>query len=253
MLHMRALSRQGAVASSQKRFCSMGGFGKGSAPNWSVGAPTVDVTGTHKWGTFRNQNMWRWNDNWWRDRESHITVIYRKTHMRQGFAGEEIHLPREQAEEALNAGIAVLPDYENQNVVYCWNPETQEYDFPVERTPELLRQIARKRQWVDTYWRIHDAYLETWRQTTGWSHSLCSPIDANELSRLLWQQAQVRIDPSWIRYRFTNRPLGIMDIGHTWAWVVIPGGEDIAAPHVVYHNTRVKLRIHIRRDHKAPY
>eukprot|EP00755_Sulcionema_specki_P027007 Sspe_Gene.86949::Locus_57759_Transcript_1_1_Confidence_1.000_Length_916::g.86949::m.86949 len=221
--------------------------------DWARGKPKVNVTGEHRDSYFRNQNMWRWNDEWWNENESHITVLYRKSVMRHGFAGEQITLPRHQAEDALNSGIAVLPNEKNVEVLHCWNPNTEEYDRPIERTPDLLAQIRRKRQWVDVYWRVHDCYLETYRQAQSYNRRLALPITRDEVSRLLWQQAQVRIDPRWIVWRYTNRPTGIEDLGHTWCWLLLPGGEDIAAPKLVYNNDRVKVRMHIRFSHRAPY
>eukprot|EP01061_Rhynchopus_euleeides_P024988 TRINITY_DN40272_c0_g1_i1.p2 TRINITY_DN40272_c0_g1~~TRINITY_DN40272_c0_g1_i1.p2 ORF type:complete len:239 (+),score=74.32 TRINITY_DN40272_c0_g1_i1:25-717(+) len=223
------------------------------ARHWMHGLPKLDSTGLPEHMLMRNQNAWRWKDNWWRDNESHMTVIYRKSVMREGFAGEQITIPIEQAEHALETGIAVMPDERNVHVLPCFNPETLLYDRPIERTPALMQQIALKRQWIDVYWRIHDAYLETFRQTTGWNQHLETPLTKKEIARLLWQQAQVRINPQWITFRYTNRPNGVTDLGHTWVWVNLPGGSDIASPRLVYNNERVKLRIHNRKDVGSPY
>ncbi|KAJ9471902.1 hypothetical protein DIPPA_18639 [Diplonema papillatum] len=220
--------------------------------SWSTGFPMQDVTGGYRDGYMRNQNMWRWEENWWKDQESHITVLYRKSEMRHGFAGEEIVLPRRQAEDALEKGVAVLPNEENEHVLPVWNPETNVFDRYLERTPALLAEIARKRQWIDLYWRVHDSYLEVHRQVTGWNFMLSTPIGKTELARHLWQQAQVRINPEWIHFRYTA-PQGIRDLGHTWAWLMLPGGRDIAAPRLVYHNDRVKIRIQIKHDRSAAF
>ena len=242
-----ALLLRGGV---QRRAYHGGKEGRGP---WTWGHHQVDSTGQTEWGTMRNQNMWRYKENWWRDNESHMTVLYRKSVMREGFAGEEIALERARAEEVLEQGIAVLPDEHNQEVLMCWDPEKLTYTRPIERSPALLSEIARKRQWIDVYWRIHDAYVEDFRQTTGWNNMVSCPINKEDIARLLWQQTQVRINPAWISYRYTNRPLGVTDLGHTWVWISLPGGTDIAAPRLIYNNQLVKLRLHVKFDSQAPF
>ena len=208
---------------------------------------------TYQDGHMRNQNMWRWNDNWWKDQESHITVLYTKDVMREGFAGEEATLPRIQAEEALERGFAVLPNEELMHVLPCWNPDTLNYDRLIERTPHFLSEIARKRQWIDTYWRMHDCYLESYRVTTGFALQVHSPPSKLELARIIWQQTQVRINPAWITFRYSQRRDGLTETGHSWFWIMLPGGTDIEAPDLIYHNDRVRVRIRILGDIAAAH
>ncbi|KAG5498780.1 hypothetical protein JKF63_03069 [Porcisia hertigi] len=179
----------------------------------------------------------------------YIPVIFTRTILgpQGGFAGEERLIKREMAQKYMSEGNAVAPNAEFRQGVWCYNPDSEQYDRFVERNAEFLDFAARKRQWLDVYWRVNTGYLLFGRQSWGQGWLLNCPLRKKDVAQKLWEQYKVRIDPRLIEFREKDRRTGIQDLGHNWCWLYLPGAEELAIDREVYDNKRVKVRMHIRK------
>jgi hypothetical protein len=164
-----------------------------------------------------------------------------------GFAAEERLVKREVAQKYIEEGSAALPNAENRQGLWCFNPSSNQYDKFVERSEEFLDFAARKRQWLDVYWRVNTGYLLYGRRAWGAGYKLNVPLRKKDVSQKLWEQYKVRIDPRLIEFREKDRMTGIEDLGHNWCWLYLPGAEELGIDREVYDNKRVKVRIHVRK------
>jgi len=164
-----------------------------------------------------------------------------------GFAGEERYIKTDVAQTYLEQDVAVLPTDESRQGVWTFNPETNEKDLYVSRTPEYLVFAARKRQWLDLYWRVNTGYLLFARRSFGGGWRINCPLRKKDICQKLWQQYKVRADPRLLEFREKDRETGIDSIGHNFCWLYLPGAEELGINREVYDNKRVKVRIHIRR------
>lgn len=172
-----------------------------------------------------------------------------------GFAGEERLIKRDMAEKYLSEGTAVLPTDELRQGVWCYNPESGQYDRFIERNEEFLEFASRKRQWLDVYWRVNTGYLLFGRQSWGQGWLLNCPLRKKDVAQKLWEQYKVRVDPRLIEFRGKDRVTGIQELGHNWCWLYLPGADELGINREVYDNKRVKVRMHIRKlsSHDALY
>lgn len=164
-----------------------------------------------------------------------------------GFAGEERLIKREIAQKYLGEGNAVIPDEQFRQGVWCYNPDSEQYDRFIQRNDEFLDFASRKRQWLDVYWRVNTGYLLFGRQSWGQGWLLNCPLRKRDIAQKLWEQYKVRVDPRLIEFREKDRRTGIQDLGHNWCWLYLPGAEELAIDREVYDNKRVKVRMHIRK------
>ncbi|EPY26906.1 hypothetical protein STCU_02297 [Strigomonas culicis] len=164
-----------------------------------------------------------------------------------GFAGEERLIKREVAQKYLAEGNAVVPDAAFRQGVWCYNPDSEQYDRFIERNDEFLDFASRKRQWLDVYWRVNTGYLLFGRQSWGQGWLLNCPLRKRDVAQKLWEQYKVRVDPRLIEFREKDRRTGIQDLGHNWCWLYLPGAEELAIDREVYDNKRVKVRMHVRK------
>lgn len=164
-----------------------------------------------------------------------------------GFAAEERLIKREVAEKYLSEGSAVIPNEQHRQGVWCFNPDTNQADRYVARDERFLDFAARKRQWLDVYWRVNTGYLIVGRQSWGAGWKLNIPLRKKDVAQKLWEQYKVRVDPRLIEFREKDRATGIEDLGHNWCWLYLPGAEELAIDREVYDNKRVKVRLHIRK------
>ena len=172
-----------------------------------------------------------------------------------GFAGEERLVKREVAMSHLECETAVEPCEETLAGVWCYNPETEQNDKYVARTAEFLALAARKRQWLDLYWRVNTGYLLFSRRSFGGGWRINCPLRKKDVVQKLWQQYRVRVDPSLIEFREKDKLTGIDVLGHNWCWLYMPGAEELGIEREVYDNKRVKVRVHLRKpaDGRALY
>lgn len=179
----------------------------------------------------------------------YLPVIFTRTILgpQGGFAGEERLIKREVAQKYLTEGNAVVPTDEFRQGVWCYNPDSNQYDRFIERTDDFLDFASRKRQWLDVYWRVNTGYLLFGRQSWGQGWLLNCPLRKKDVAQKLWEQYKVRIDPRLIELREKDRRTGIQDLGHNWCWLYLPGAEELGIDREVYDNKRVKVRMHIRK------
>lgn len=179
----------------------------------------------------------------------YIPLIFNRTVLgpQGGFSGEERLIKRNVALKYFEEGTAVPPTEENRKGVWCFNSDTNAFDAYVERSPEFLDFAARKRQWLDVYWRVNTGYLLFGRQSWGQGWILNCPLRKRDVAQKLWEQYKVRVDPRLIELREKDRRTGIQDLGHNWCWLYLPGAEELRIDREVYDNKRVKVRIHIRK------
>jgi hypothetical protein len=179
----------------------------------------------------------------------YMSVIFLRTTLgpNGGFAGEERLVKREFAEKHIEEKVCVLPNSETLRGVWCFNPDTQQYDRFIERNEEFLDFAARKRQWLDVYWRVNTGYLLLGRQSWGQGYKINCPLRKKDVAQKLWEQYKVRIDPRLIEFREKDRLTGIEDLGHNWCWLYLPGAEELGIDREVYDNKRVKVRLHVRK------
>ncbi|CCW68132.1 unnamed protein product [Phytomonas sp. Hart1] len=179
----------------------------------------------------------------------YVSVLFTRTILgpQGGFAGEERLIKREVAQKYLADRHVVFPDDESRRGVWCYSPDTDQYDRFVERNSEFLDFASRKRQWLDVYWRVNTGYLLFGRQSWGQGWLLNCPLRKKDIAQKLWEQYKVRIDPRLVEFRERDRLTGIQDLGHNWCWLYLPGAEELDIDREVYDNKRVKVRIHIRK------
>lgn len=179
----------------------------------------------------------------------YLPVLFTRTILgpHGGFAGEERLIKREVAQKYLADGNAVHPTAELRQGVWCYNPDSDQYDRFIERNSEFLDFAARKRQWLDVYWRVNTGYLLFGRQSWGQGWLLNCPLRKKDVAQKLWEQYKVRIDPRLIEFREKDRRTGIQELGHNWCWLYLPGAEELDIDREVYDNKRVKVRMHIRK------
>lgn len=168
-----------------------------------------------------------------------------------GFAAEERLIKKEVADHLIREGSVVVPDADTRRGVWCFNPDTGKHDRFIERSPEFLDFAARKRQWLDVYWRVNTGYLIIGRRSWGQGYKLNVPLRKKDVAQKLWEQYKVRIDPRLIEFREQDRNTGIQDVGHNWCWLYLPGADEFGIDREVYDNKRVKVRMHIRRMNNA--
>jgi len=180
---------------------------------------------------------------------NYLPVIFTKTTLgpQGGFCGEERLVARDVAQQYLSNGTCVPPTPENRTGVWCFNPDTNNYDRFVERNEEFLDLQSRKRQWLDMYWRVNTGYLYFGRMSWGQGWLLNCPIRKRDVSQKLWEQMKVRADWRLIEFREKDRKTGIQDLGHNFCWLYMPGAEELGIDREVYDNKRVKVRLHIRK------
>jgi hypothetical protein len=178
-----------------------------------------------------------------------VPVIFTKTLLGPdgGFAGEERVVPAPKASHLLRDGCAVAPTPEARKGVWCFNPDTEQYDRFIERNNEFLDLQARKRQWLDVYWRVNQGYLLFGRASWGAGWLLNVPLRKQDVAQKLWEMYKVRVDWRLIEFREKERLTGITELGHTWCWLYMPGAEELGIDREVYDNKRVKVRIHVRK------
>ncbi|ESL10498.1 hypothetical protein TRSC58_01769 [Trypanosoma rangeli SC58] len=164
-----------------------------------------------------------------------------------GFAGEERLIKRELARKYIEDGHAVTPTEELRQGLWCFDPDTNQYDRFIERNEEFLDFAARKRQWLDVYWRVNTGYLLFGRQSWGQGFLINCPLRKKDVAQKLWEQYKVRVDPRLVEFREKDRRTGIQDLGHNWCWLYLPGAEELGIDREVYDNKRVKVRMHIRK------
>ncbi|EKF37769.1 hypothetical protein MOQ_002027 [Trypanosoma cruzi marinkellei] len=164
-----------------------------------------------------------------------------------GFAGEERLVKLEMARKYIEDGHAVTPTEELRQGIWCFNPDTNQYDRFIERNEEFLDFAARKRQWLDVYWRVNTGYLLFGRKSWGQGFLINCPLRKRDVAQKLWEQYKVRVDPRLIEFREKDRRTGIQDLGHNWCWLYLPGAEELGIDREVYDNKRVKVRMHIRK------
>ena len=179
----------------------------------------------------------------------YIPIIFKKSILGPdgGFSGEERLVKLDVARMYVEKGFACEPSDEARKGVWCFNPDTQEEDRYIERTDAFLEFAARKRQWLDLYWRVNTGYLLFSRRSFGGGWRINCPLRKKDICQKLWQQYRVRVEPSLIEFRDQDKRAGIDQIGHNWCWLYMPGAEELHIDREVYDNKRVKVRIHIRR------
>ncbi|AAZ11967.1 uncharacterized protein TEOVI_000559300 [Trypanosoma equiperdum] len=179
----------------------------------------------------------------------YMPVLFTRTILgpQGGFAGEERLVKLEVARKYMEAGHAVTPTEELRRGLWCYNPDTDKYDCFIERNEEFLDFAARKRQWLDVYWRVNTGYLLFGRQSWGQGFLINCPLRKRDVAQKLWEQYKVRIDPRLIEFREKDRRTGIQELGHNWCWLYLPGAEELGINREVYDNKRVKVRIHVRK------
>lgn len=182
---------------------------------------------------------------------SSIPVIFSRTILgpNGGFAGEERVIPRQHALKYLDNKSCVECNEENRKGVWCFNPDSNQYDRFIDRSPRFLDFSARKRQWLDVYWRVNTAYLLVGRLSWGQGYQINCPLRKQDVSQKLWEQLKVRVDTRLIELREKDRRTGIQDLGHNWCWLYLPGADELDIDREVYDNKRVKVRIHLKRIH----
>ena len=180
---------------------------------------------------------------------SHMPVIFTKTTLglNGGFAGEERIIPSAKAQHLLEANSVVLPTPESRAGVWAFNPDTEQYDRYIERNEEFLDLQARKRQWLDVYWRVNQCYLVVARSSYGAGWLLNVPLRKEDVTQKLWEQVKVRVDWRLIEFREKDRTTGINEVGHHFCWLYMPGAEELGIDREVYDNKRVKVRLHVRK------
>lgn len=178
-----------------------------------------------------------------------LPVIFLKTTLgpNGGFVGEERLIKREVAEKYLEQGSCVPPTAAHRAAVWGFNPDTNQFDRYIERSPEFLALAARKRQWLDVYWRVNTSYLMFGRVSWGQGWVLNCPLRKVDITQKLWEQAKVRVDHRLVEFREKDRLSGIQDLGHNWCWLYMPGAEELGIDREVYDNKRVKVRVHIEK------
>eukprot|EP00758_Cryptobia_borreli_P000503 Tbor_TRINITY_DN1154_c0_g1::TRINITY_DN1154_c0_g1_i1::g.15587::m.15587 len=178
-----------------------------------------------------------------------MPVMFKRTVLgpQGGFAGEERLVKLEAAQKYLEQGTCVIPNEENRAGIWCFDPDTNADDRFIERNEEFLSFASRKRQWLDVYWRVNTGYLLFGRQSWGQGFLINCPIRKKDVSQKLWEQFRVRIDPRLLEFREKDRKSGIVDLGHNWCWLNLPGAEELGIDREVYDNRRVKVRMHIRK------
>lgn len=178
-----------------------------------------------------------------------LPVIFAKTTLgpNGGFAGEERLIKREVAEKYIEERTCVVPDEQSRTGVWAFNPDTSQFDRYIERTSQFLEFAARKRQWLDVYWRVNTGYLIIGRQSWGQGWLLNCPLRKKDVAQKLWEQYKVRVDPRLIEFREKDQRTGIQELGHNWCWLYMPGAEALGIDREVYDNKRAKVRMHIRK------
>lgn len=178
-----------------------------------------------------------------------LPVIFVKTVLGSngGFVGEERLVKREVAEKYLEEGSCVVPTEDHRRAVWGFNPDTNQFDRFIERSPEFLNLAARKRQWLDVYWRVNTSYLQFGRVSWGQGWILNCPLRKVDIAQKLWEQAKVRVDYRLVEFREKDRQTGIQDLGHNWCWLYMPGAEGLGIDREVYDNKRVKVRVHVEK------
>ncbi|KAG8348547.1 hypothetical protein ERJ75_000731500 [Trypanosoma vivax] len=164
-----------------------------------------------------------------------------------GFAGEERLVKLDVARKYTEMGYAVTPTDELRRGLWCFNPDTNQHDIFIERSEDFLEFAARKRQWLDVYWRVNTGYLLFGRQSWGQGFLINCPLRKKDIAQKLWEQYKVRIDPRLIEFRERDRRTGIQELGHNWCWLYLPGAEELGIDREVYDNKRAKVRIHVRK------
>lgn len=179
----------------------------------------------------------------------YLPVIFTKTILgpNGGFAAEERLIKRDVAQKYLETGDCVAPSAESRRGVWCFNPDSSQFDKYIERSDDFLDLAARKRQWLDVYWRVNTGYLIIGRQSWGHGWKINCPLRTKDVAQKLWEQYKVRVDPRLIEFREKDRVTGIEDLGHNWCWLYLPGAEELGIGREVYDNKRVKVRMHIRK------
>jgi hypothetical protein len=177
-----------------------------------------------------------------------LPIIFTKTILGPdgGCAGEERILRREVAERHVRDNVAVHSNEENEKMVWTYNPDTDQYDTPIERSDEFLAFIQKKRQWLDVYWTVNQGYLLFERQSWGGGFVANVPLRQKDIAQKLWQMYKVRTDPRLIQFREKDRKTGIQDLGHNFCWLYLPGAEALKIDREVYDNKRVKVRVFLR-------
>lgn len=176
-------------------------------------------------------------------------VIFVKTTLgpEGGFAGEEREVAYAKGEEYLKSNICVPVNEENRRAVWAWNPDTDQFDRFIQRDEAFLEFQSRKRQWLNVYWRVNQTYLMFMRQAWGQGYIINCPLRKRDISQKLWEQLKVRVDPRLIEFREKDRRTGIQDLGHNFCWLHMPGAEELQVGNEVYDNSKVKIRLHVRR------
>ena len=179
----------------------------------------------------------------------HLPVIFAKTTIGPdgGFAGEERLIKRTLAEKYLEDNTCVVPTAENRKGLWCYNPDTDQYDKFIDRDQDFLRLASRKRQWLDVYWRVNTGYLIFGRVSWGQGWRLNCPIRKVDVAQKLWEQYKVRVDWRLIEFREKDRFTGIEELGHNFCWLYMPGADELQIDREVYDNKRVKVRININK------
>jgi hypothetical protein len=176
-----------------------------------------------------------------------LPVMFTKTTLGPdgGFAGEERLVKRQVAERYFEENIAVPPTEENRKGLWVFNPDTDQYDTFIERDAKFLNFAARKRQWLDVYWRVNTGYLVFSRVGWGQGWRVNCPLRKQDICQKLWEQQKVRVDWRLIEFREKDQRTGIEEFGHNFCWLYLPGAEELQIDREVYDNKRVKVRVHI--------
>jgi hypothetical protein len=179
----------------------------------------------------------------------HVPVIFTKTILGPdgGFAGEERLIPTAKAQHLVGANEAVVPNEESRKGVWAFNPDTDQFDRWIQRDDTFLDLQARRRQWLDVYWRVNQGYLIFGRASWGSGFTLNVPLRKQDVAQKLWEQLKVRVDWRLIELREKDRLTGLTELGHHFCWLYMPGAEELGIDREVYDNKRVKVRIHARK------
>ena len=151
------------------------------------------------------------------------------------------------AAKYLQDGACVDVTDDTRKAVWAFNPETNQFDRFIERNAAFLEFAGRKRQWLNVYWRVNQAYLIVGRQSFGQGFLINCPLRKKDVSQKLWEQVRVRVDPRLIEFRAKDQRTGIQDLGHNFCWLHMPGGEELEIDREVYDPTKVKVRLHVRK------
>eukprot|EP01013_Petalomonas_cantuscygni_P002537 TRINITY_DN12614_c0_g1_i1.p1 TRINITY_DN12614_c0_g1~~TRINITY_DN12614_c0_g1_i1.p1 ORF type:complete len:376 (+),score=52.49 TRINITY_DN12614_c0_g1_i1:159-1286(+) len=183
----------------------------------------------------------------WLSARPYLQAIITKTTLGVGYEGEEIEVRTDYFN--YNNDVLILATPSTRNAFKNWQNKW------VERSPELLIDLGRKRQFFDFYWRLFNARIMFMRHVVGmmsrsakqpWVGTLDYPVTREDIASRLYMMHRIVVDPQRI-FSYPVEDQSILTAGRRGLWYVFPEGSGEGCEEAVMDTEKVRFYVHVGR------